>query len=388
MVGPIFVALMVLRASVALASGTPVTFPNASLDRVVHVATGFQLGQPIYASDLAALTSLVAKSDGIADVDGLEFATNLTSLDLRGNNITDITPLSGLMNLVELDLRGNELDVTAGSSAISVITALEGFGTHVSYQPQRAELSRPFVPSAASKFGRSVAFTASLAPRAAVTSGTVKLRLYHLETKTVTKKIKGTYKKVRVNYWRLRKALAMQGGSAEGLSVEGKLPYAGKWQAQVTYGGSADYDPCTSTVRTFVVEDPRIEKAISWAKRRLGSHAWDHHCMRFVNDCYQRGAGATVYRHRTAKQAADALHAAANPSTNAPRGAYVFFHSMHGSTDLGHVGISLGNGTMINDNGGQGVKIMSIKGYSGRYVGWAAPPVSPPIVDWKRPAAN
>jgi hypothetical protein len=43
---------------------------------------------------------------------------------------------------------------------------------------------------------------------------------------------------------------------------------------------------------------------------------------------------------------------------------------------------------MINDNGGQGVKIMSIKGYSGRYVGWAAPPVSPPIVDWKRPPAN
>ena len=89
----------------------------------------------------------------------------------------------------------------------------------------------------------------------------------------------------------------------------------------------------------------------------------------------------------TAKQAAEALHAAARPGTDAPRGAWVFYHSMHGSTDLGHVGISLGDGTMINDNGGEGVKIMSIA-RTAHYIGWAAPPLSPAITDWLEPTKD
>ena len=47
MVGLVVAALMVLPASVALASGTPVTFPRCQLDAVVHAAIGFQPGQPI-----------------------------------------------------------------------------------------------------------------------------------------------------------------------------------------------------------------------------------------------------------------------------------------------------------------------------------------------------
>ena len=54
---------------------------------------------------------------------------------------------------------------------------------------------------------------------------------------------------------------------------------------------------------------------------------------------------------------------------------------MHGATDLGHVGISLGNGTMISDNGSGGVCIKPII-YGLRYIGWAAPPISPRITDW------
>jgi cell wall-associated NlpC family hydrolase len=270
---------------------------------------------------------------------------------------------------------------------MAVISALKGRGAHVAYQPQRAELSRPFVPASAAKYGKSVTFTADLAPQSALTSGTAELRLYHLETKTVTQHISGTRKTVRVNYWRLRRTLSMQADSAEGLSVNYKLPYAGKWRARVTHAGSADYEPCTSTVSAFVVRDPRIEAAISRARRRLGSHRWDHYCMRFVSDCYGRGAGATVHRYRTAKQAADALHAAAHRGTNPPRGALVFHHSWHGRTDLGHAGISLGNGTMINDFGGAGVRIIAIHHMAG-YIGWAAPPISPPIIDWNQPMAR
>jgi cell wall-associated NlpC family hydrolase len=121
--------------------------------------------------------------------------------------------------------------------------------------------------------------------------------------------------------------------------------------------------------------------------RQLGSHGWDHYCLRFVGDAYTSGSHASVHRYETAKQAADALHAAARPNTDAPRGAWVFYHSMHGSTDLGHVGISLGDGTMINDNGGEGVRIMSIA-HTAHYIGWAAPPLSPPITDWLEPTKS
>jgi cell wall-associated NlpC family hydrolase len=344
-------------------------------------------GTTVTASDMLALKTLSVADQGIVRLDGLQYAANLTSLDLGGNEIATITPLAGLTNLTELDASSNELDLALGSPAMAVISALKGCGAHVAYQPQRTELSRPFVPVSAAKYGTSVTFTASLAPQAALTSGTAELHLYHLETKIVTKKTGGVYRRVRVNYWRLHSTLAMRAYSAKGLSVAYKLPHAGKWQAQVTYAGSADYEPCDSTVSAFVVRDPRIEAAISWAKRRLGSHRWDHYCTRFVSDCYERGAGATVYRYRTAKQAADALHAAAHPGTNPPRGALVFHHSWHGRTDLGHVGISLGNGTMINDFGDAGVKIISIHHMSG-YIGWAAPPVSPPIIDWNQPTAR
>jgi len=72
---------------------------------------------------------------------------------------------------------------------------------------------------------------------------------------------------------------------------------------------------------------------------------------------------------------------------NPPRGAYVFYDSWHGSADLGHVGISLGNGTMIHDYGCAGVRITPI-GISLHYIGWAAPPLSPGITDWKTPPAS
>ena len=335
-------------------------------------------GTTITPSDVATLTTLSAPDRGIVRLDGLQHAVNLTSLQLRGNRIADITELSGLTKLTELDLSGNDLDLAPGSPAMSVIAALEGFGAHVSHGSQHAHLSKLAFSSSASTYGKLVTFSVTVSPPGAGLSGASTVRLYHLETKTVTMRIKGKKKKVAVNYWRLRRTLAMPASSTGRLSATGKLPYAGRWQVQVAYAGSADYEGCKSTVGTFVVRDPRIEPAIRWAMHRRGSHAWDHYCLKFVSDCYAQGARASVHRYQTARQAASALHASAHRSANAPRGALVFYDS----TANGHVGISLGNGTMINDYGGAGVKIMRIKS-AGHYIGWAAPPVSPPINDWK-----
>lgn len=391
LLGVLLLAAALLLGAVTAANADPfVVFTDSNLRAaVVHqlVSQG-QIppgsnGTTITPSDIATLTALSAPGRGIVHLDGLQQAVNLTSLDLGGNRIGSIAPLSGLTILTELDVSRNDLDLAAGSPAISVIVALEGLGAHVSYKPQLACLSKPAVSSSASTYGKSVTFSARTTPRGAAASGTAKVRLYHLETKTVTTTIKGKKKKVAVNYWRLRRKLTMRGSSTGGLSATGKLPYAGNWQAQVAYASSGDYVSCESSVMAFVVQDPRIQAAIGWAMHRLGSHSWDHYCLRFVCDCYASGARASIRRYQTAKQAADALHASSHPSTNAPRGALVFYDSMHGSTDLGHVGISLGNGTIINDYGSAGVEVMGIK-CALHYIGWAAPPLSPPISDWNK----
>ena len=47
------------------------------------------------AADLAELTTLEAKSSGIADLSGLEYCTNLTGLGLEENQISDLSPFGG-----------------------------------------------------------------------------------------------------------------------------------------------------------------------------------------------------------------------------------------------------------------------------------------------------
>ena len=55
------------------------------------------------------LTSLDVRGKGIADLTGVEHATDLQALVLIENKIHDISPLSGLTNLGFLDLGGNQI---------------------------------------------------------------------------------------------------------------------------------------------------------------------------------------------------------------------------------------------------------------------------------------
>jgi cell wall-associated NlpC family hydrolase len=280
---------------------------------------------------------------------------------------------------------------------VFALTAALAIGVAGVAEAAEVAVSQPIVSDSVATFGKVTTFSAVLAPGEAAVFG-ARLNLYRLETKTLTTWVRGVRKRTSVNYWRLRTTLPMQAaaGAVAGASADAtpvapvvarlKMPYAGNWQAQVVYSGSPDYDSCTSTVATFVVKDPRIERAIHWAMHRRGSHAWDHHCLKFVSDAYQRGAGAVVRRFDTAKLAATALHASANKSLNAPRGAYVFYDSKPGHGNPGHVGISLGGGKMINSYGSSPVQILPIK-LSMHYIGWAAPPLSPALTDWlTRPA--
>ena len=65
--------------------------------------------RPIYASDLAGLTSLDASGIGIMDIRGLEYCINLESLDLGYNQIEDISSLANLTSLSVVSLSSNQI---------------------------------------------------------------------------------------------------------------------------------------------------------------------------------------------------------------------------------------------------------------------------------------
>ena len=236
----------------------------------------------------------------------------------------------------------------------------------------RVYLSTPTAPAIASR-SKSFFSYALLKQRHAAGGYPAKLQCDRYERQS-----NGTYT------WVLRKTVSAKAANYSAytkVTAAVSLPLSGRWRIRAYHPADSLNAETCSGYRYLNVEDRRIEPAIKWAKARLRSHTWDHYCLRFANQCYERGAHARIRHYSTAKQAANALHAAAHPSTNAPRGAYVFYHSWHGKVDLGHVGISLGNGKMISDNGGQGVVIRPIK-YGSRYIGWAAPPARPRITDW------
>ena len=101
-------SLLLLWGCVA-AHGTPILFPELSLERAVCQTLGVSrdnLSKKLLQDEL---TSLDARSLEIRDLTGLEFATNLETLVLRDNLIEDLSPISNLAHLKKLDLSGNRI---------------------------------------------------------------------------------------------------------------------------------------------------------------------------------------------------------------------------------------------------------------------------------------
>ena len=137
--------------------GGPVNIPDANLRAVIAEALGKAPNAPITEGEMATLTSLVARDQGIRDLTGLEFATNLTGLNLGPElvdnswvnsnaisnlsplsgltnltwlylsftSLTDVSPLSGLTNLTTLDLGGNSLTDVSPLSGLTNLTTLD-----------------------------------------------------------------------------------------------------------------------------------------------------------------------------------------------------------------------------------------------------------------------
>jgi Leucine-rich repeat (LRR) protein len=122
-----------------------VNFPDPGLEAAIREAIAKPVGD-IYDTDLIGLTTLDAQSRGIADLEGIQYCTdlrvpwllvnqisditllagltNITHLHLGRNPIVDITPLAGLINLTQLQLGVNQINDIAPLAGLINLTQL------------------------------------------------------------------------------------------------------------------------------------------------------------------------------------------------------------------------------------------------------------------------
>ena len=138
--------------------------------------------------------------------------------------------------------------------------------------------------------------------------------------------------------------------------------------------------------------DERIERAIAWAldwtdgapypsggAERYRAVEYKIWCLAFVQDAYEYGAGVSITRYGSAKQAWKALSPLGGGIP--PRGAYVFYDVLSGEyADLDHVGLSLGQGEIVHAHWTNGPEVAQYDKIGLKYIGWAWPPFGPKIV--------
>ena len=127
--------------AISNAETVEVMIPDTNLEFGLRSALAKSTGA-ITDEDLASLTKLEAENNGISDLTGLEYCTNLTTLNLgfdSGNLISDISPLANLTKLNYLYLRYNQIkdisplkqltnlrELHLGNNQISDINSLSG----------------------------------------------------------------------------------------------------------------------------------------------------------------------------------------------------------------------------------------------------------------------
>jgi Leucine-rich repeat (LRR) protein len=99
-----------------------VIFKDTNLEAAIRTELGLPFGF-LTRADLLGLEVLDARSRGIRDLTGLEFAENLVSLDLDTNEISDLIPLANLIQLETLNLDDNEIfDLTPLAGLLQLST--------------------------------------------------------------------------------------------------------------------------------------------------------------------------------------------------------------------------------------------------------------------------
>ena len=122
---------ILLLVSIAFSCAAPVpetvVFPDENLEAVIRDALDKPEGD-ITPAELAELTMLSARcqgiTEGITDLSGIEYCTNLTWLELSRHQIRDVSPLSSLTNLTMLQLNSIQIDDISPLSSLTNLTYL------------------------------------------------------------------------------------------------------------------------------------------------------------------------------------------------------------------------------------------------------------------------
>ncbi len=86
-----------------------VLIPDPNLKDVIERQLGKNPGDAITPADMERLNRIEADENGIQDLTGLEYATNLERIELRHNAIANLTALTNLTKLENIKLRGNQI---------------------------------------------------------------------------------------------------------------------------------------------------------------------------------------------------------------------------------------------------------------------------------------
>ena len=112
-----------------VASAQIVEIPDSNLKRAIQEA--LDMANDITVTDMLQLTELEVRQKQIADLTGLEYATNLRRLILPHNNISNLNPLSELFQLDHLGLWVNPISDLSPLSSLAQLRGLDLAGCHI-----------------------------------------------------------------------------------------------------------------------------------------------------------------------------------------------------------------------------------------------------------------
>ena len=127
----IAVSLLLYIALCGAAFAQVVEIPDPNLRRVVRETLNLPAGSPITQRAMERLTRLEASSQGIVNLTGIEYASNLAFLDLGGNNINNLIPIAGLVKLEVLWLWSNPLATLAPLADLTNLDNLDLRDCHI-----------------------------------------------------------------------------------------------------------------------------------------------------------------------------------------------------------------------------------------------------------------
>ena len=120
-----FCMLLLGLFSCQILAEEPVGFLDENLKAAIEESLWLDDPTP---SDMLELNELICVNQGIADITGLEYATNLDVLNLRYNHIGDVSSLSRCTQLRVLNLSENK--IISDLSPIAMLTGLEDLDCH------------------------------------------------------------------------------------------------------------------------------------------------------------------------------------------------------------------------------------------------------------------